>query len=197
MRVVLITNYCVRHSWLVQLLAVIMATGCFGDQRFSRAYIEGHPGWTVAPECTSAACYPSADKLISKDIIIRVRPRNYITHYIERDLFVIEVLFPYGETQNIEFDPSTTILELPNKNLFYAKGIPCADVKDEMDRSTFFSDSVVTGYQKVSPGRYCFFLFFDVSPPSVNEMFVLRLQRVKRDGKIIDVPPILFRPGSG
>jgi hypothetical protein len=177
--------------------AMLFMTACgLHLQQFSRVSIDDRPGWTVVQKCGSGACYPSNDYLVAKDITIRVDARNHIPQYIERDIFVIAVLFPDGKTQNIEFDPSLSTAELQRRRLFHAKGVACGGTT-VLDRSYVLSAPAVSGYQRITRAKYCFFLFFDTSPPSVKEVFVLNLKGVRRHGQIVDVPRIVFRPGKG
>ena len=185
------------HYLLALPFAMLFMSACsLHVQQFSRVSIDDRLGWKVVQKCDSGACYPSNDYLVANDITIRVDARNHIPQYIERDIFVIAVLFPDGQKQNIEFDPSLSTAKLQGQRLFRAKGIACAGTT-VLDRSYVLSAPAVTRYQKITRGRYCFFLFFDTPPPSVKEVFVLNLKGVRRHGQIIDVPGIVFRPGKG
>lgn len=165
-------------------------------QHFSRATINASPGWAVEEKCGRSDCYPSSDYLISNNATIRIDTLNYVPEYIKRDIFLLRIMFPEGDAESIEFNPSNSSVELSDQRLLRAKGISCSGVTS-IDRLSLLSIPAVSDYQRVTRDRYCFFLIFESSPPSVDKMFILTLNGVRQQGKLLNVPKIIFRPGKG
>jgi hypothetical protein len=176
-------------------LFLLGAAACSFGKRFSRATIQsGHIGWSVVEGCVDLNCYPHADFLIGREATIRVEALNYLLPGIRDSFFLVSVMFPDDKYANLAFDPSDAAITFSNGNTLTPKGIRCA--RTVIDRRYFSSVPPVSGFQRVTADEYCYYLFFDVPPPSVEDTFVLRLNGVRRDGQRIQVPDIIFRPGN-
>jgi len=164
-------------------------------QRFSRPTISTGRGWTVEEHCVSQGCYPLSDFLTTKDLTIRVDALNHLPYTIRDGIFLIRVMFPQMEGKDVEFDPAQSVVELGDHRSERAKGIACAGTI--MDRSYMLSAPSVIGYRQIDHDNYCYFLFFDIPPPPVENVFILKLNGVRQRGRRVEIPDIIFRPRKG
>lgn len=186
-----------QHIWMIVVFTLLLQSSCASrTQRFSRATLNTTPGWSVEEKCGRSDCYPSSDYLISNNATIRIDTLNYVPEYIRRDVFLLRIMFPEGDAQSIEFNPSNSSVEFTDQRFLRAKGISCSAVPS-INRSSLLSIPAVSDYQRITRDKYCFFLFFESSPPSVDEIFILSLNGVRQRGKLLNVPKIIFRPGKG
>lgn len=128
------------------MFSLVLQISCASQtQRFSRATISANPGWSVDERCGRSDCYPSSDYLISNNATIRIDTLNYVPEYIRRDIFLLRIMFPEGDAEGIEFNPSYSSVELTDKRFMRAKGISCSAVPS-IDRSSLLSIPAVSDY---------------------------------------------------
>jgi hypothetical protein len=166
----------------------------FRNDRFSRATIEDRTTWFVEERCADLGCYPHADFLIGNGITVRLQPLNYLRETIIGDFFLIRVMFPDGEKTETEFDPNMSAAALGEHRSITAKGIRCMGMV--LDRSYLLSTAPIVGLQRIRNDDYCYYLFFNVKPPSVDDTFELTIKGVRQQGLSIEIPKVVFRPGN-
>jgi len=137
------------------------------------------------------------DFLVGKDLTIGVEPYNNISRNIQNNIFVIKVKFLPKNKKEFEFNPSAATVILIDHKAVPAKGLPCS--KTRMDLSYLRSAPSIIGsipIDKIDKNS-CFYLFFDVRPPTIEEEFTLKLGGITKLGQPMNVPDVIFRKGGG
>jgi len=191
---VLLAPRITSFGFLCTLLFVhLVAQSCgLSDRSFSQPTIAPNTEWAMMQKCGYESCGAKVDFLTGKDITIRIEADNDIPHAIQDRIFLVHVEFLSKTPLTFEYDPSQTAVRLPNGLIATAKGLPCPGTI--LDRSYMLATAPITGYQRVEKID-CFLLFFDVTPPRVDEIFTMNLLGLRRDGVRVEVPEIVFRPG--
>lgn len=184
----------------VHCLALIffigLLQGCIPqDHIISRPTIEKSPDWEMVESCECEGCLPMVDFLSAGDIRIRIQAFN---HMKSPNLFLITVGFLGKDfyelkSDEYEFDSSAVTVKLSNGMVLKPKGFTCSYTK--WDKQYLRSASAIEGAMPIQKNS-CFLLFFDYPPPSVEEEFVLNLKGLKRKGKTVEVPIVLFKKGT-
>jgi len=170
------------------LLAIFLALlgGCAQSIAVSKPYLLGKDNWKIIEDCGSEGCYPLADYLIGNSTRIRIDSTNHF----DDQIFTITLSFSSKEDNTIYFNPSLTEIKLSNGKIIPAKPFPC---KNSIRNLQFLRKrQPITKPIRIG-NIFCFYLFFDVNPPSINDEFELMINGVTIDGLPANIPTIYFK----
>ncbi|MFZ3116257.1 MAG: hypothetical protein WA133_14375 [Syntrophales bacterium] len=185
--------FVMRHLSFMFLLGLLLH-GCARDHIISRPTIEKNPQWEMVESCGYEGCTPMVDFLSSKDIRIRIEAFNHVRN---PNLFVIGVGFfglDYYDLKSDEFtfDLSLISAKLSNGMILKPKVFTCSYTIWDLNHMR--SKPSLGGQIRIVDNS-CFTLFFDYSPPSVEEEFIMNLGGLKRKGQPAEVPMVIFKKG--
>ena len=121
---------------------------------------------------------------------IKFPPQPEDTTAIKNRLFFIQIEFSSATLRAFEYDPSQIVVQLPDGRIVKAKALPCPGTL--MDRSYLLLAPPIIGLQRLDKID-CFKLFFDTSPPRIDEVFIMTLGSLRREQMQVELPPIVFR----
>jgi hypothetical protein len=157
----------------------------------SVASIKPSSDWHIKEGCGyGPGCYPLVDFLISKDLRIRVEPRNSY----EEGIFVIAVDFSTPEYNRYTYFPSVSNVNLSDGRVITSHDFTCSYTMYETN--IFKSDNYLKASVKVDDFVYgCFLLYFNIYPPPVTDTFTLNIKGLRKDGVQVVIPQIHFSKG--
>lgn len=172
----------------IVILVLMLMFGCDHQTIISKPFVSPSNEWEMVEDCGTEACNPLADYLIGDNVKIRIDTSN---HYND-EIFTIDLLFYSMNNSNFYFDPTKTKVTLNNGEIIQAKPFYCRytirDIK-------FLREKVpVTGSKSIDD-NFCFRLFFDTTPPSVDETFEMKITGLTKGNTPIDLPTIFFNKG--
>ncbi len=174
---------------------------------YSKPTIDKNNNWEIYDQCGYEGCYPKVDFLEGEGFEMRIEAFNGTD---KRNLLSITIDIMTVRKDLFWIEPSKIFIVYKD-NVIYAKPIDCYVDPKNIDKykSPLFnlkeyyrsSDSIKgcypinkDSYVKGFNGRTCIILFFDISPPSVEEEYDFFIKGLKKEGKEISVPKITFKP---
>jgi len=129
--------------------------------------------------------------LIKDDLTINVEANNGIT---KSDIFTIQLTVWSDEKEKYSFEPYLSFVTLMDGATINAKCFPCSYTP--YDLSTFRSDHQVINKPVKISENFCYYLFFDCQPPSIDDKYTLKVNGLTKDNIPIDIPELSFSKGE-
>lgn len=176
-------------------VCVLLASCYHRPEAVSVASIAPSTEWRVEPNCGYEGCYPLVDFLVSKDLKVRVEPRNSK----REGICTVAVTFITPESASYTFTPSDSILNFENGRSKTSHDFTCSYTiysKDSFNSDNYLKKSInLKGYCHKGWRYDCFILYFDTMPPETEDSFSLDIRGLEKDGVAVVLPRVYFSKG--
>jgi hypothetical protein len=123
--------------------------------------------------------------VMGPDIKIRI---DNTAHYHD-NIFTITLIVTATREGIYKFNPSKVYIKYQNNKVLQAKAIDFS----RRIRDLRYLRSAEPLNEYISIGDYsCFYLFFDITPPSINEKYVLLIEGLKNGNDTVSIPDIFY-----
>ena len=168
-------------------------TGCVHrPEAVSAASIARSTTWHMETACGHEQCYPLVDSLVSEDLQIKLEPRfSY-----KKGICVINVTFITKENSKYTYNPSKSILTVPNGTATPSHDFTCSNTEYNIwafTTANYLKEPINLHGDVRDHWRHdCFLLFFDTDPPGIEDYFTLKISGLLKDGVVVNIPAIGF-----
>lgn len=173
------------------VLALCLQSACPQPHRIvSRATIQSDDRWKLREDCGFEFCgSPKGDHLFGEELKVRVEALNAS----QIPQLVIRLQFLITDQTPIRFISRDVTVQLSSGRTVQGAGYEC---KATLLENPVYRRSVSPLQEVMVEQKYdCIDLYFDVPPPSVEDVFMMRINGVWVRGKKVNVPEITFRKG--
>jgi hypothetical protein len=179
------------------ITGIAFLCGCYSAS-LSRAFVDPTTGW-------SSEVSGRAQRIVGPNIDIYVKTSNRVSRVnneTEMAIFGVSLFF-VTRIDGLEFDPAAVSLLIPGlvemkPAQFYLKSTGNNSGLDIWDcgHYRYPPADFGSGPRYVVRSGLCVDLFFDVSPPSPETEFVLRIPAFARNEEELRVPDLRFKKGT-
>lgn len=175
------------------LVCCSLFAGCaHRPEAVSAASIPRSTAWRMETACGSEHCYPLVDSLVSQDLRIKLESRfSY-----KKGISVINVTFITEENSKYTYNPSKSILTVPNGTAMPSHDFTCSNTEYNIwafTTANYLKEPINLHGDVHDHWRHdCVMLFFDIYPPGVEDDFTLKISGLLKDGEVVDIPAIGF-----
>lgn len=173
-----------------------LLTSCYHrPEAVSVASIAPSTEWRLEPNCGYEGCYPLVDFLVSEDLKVRVEPRNSK----KEGICTVAVTFITPETAKYTFAPSDSRLNFQNGRSETSHDFTCSYTiysKDSFNSENYLKKTIdLKGYVHKGWRYDCFILYFDTTPPDIEDLFSLDVRGLEKNGMPVVLPRVQFSKG--